>query len=87
MPKRACNSMERILQVRGELKVCEVRALWEMTGRLVRHPKRFPTARLERRGVQWLYSLLVLQRTNRVRVFPTVPRTARMKRATPTEKS
>ena len=68
--------MERSLQVRAEVKMLaweEVRALWEMTGRLEIQPSRFATARLERSGVQWLYSLLVLPTTTRVRLLPTVP--------------
>ena len=68
--------MERSLQVRAEVKMLaweEVRALWEMTGRLETQPSKFATARLERSGVQWLYSLLVLPTTTRVRLLPTVP--------------
>ena len=68
--------MERNLQVRAEVKIFsweEARALYEMTGRLETQPRRFPTARLESSGVQWLYSRLVLPSTTKVRLLPTVP--------------
>ena len=73
MPKRAWSSIERNLHVMVEVKDWAVRALWEMTGRLVRQPRRLPRARLHRRGVQWLYSRRVLPSTTKVRLLPRLP--------------
>ena len=54
-PKSECNSRESSLQTRmGKWIGDRMSAWWAMTGMEVAQQRRFPMARLSRRGVQWL---------------------------------
>ena len=73
-PKSECNSRESSLQTRmGKWIGDRMSAWWAMTGMEVAQQRRFPMARLRRRGVQWLWRRLVLWITTTVKPLPKVP--------------